>query len=64
MGISRLVYGRSAMQSLYLLPDQWYDDHGVTAWANTVAIRLDLPGRRVQLGTEDALPYDRLILAM
>ena len=30
MGISRLVYGRSAMQGLYLLPEQWYDEHGVT----------------------------------
>lgn len=29
MGISRLIYGRSAMQGLYLLPEQWYDDHGV-----------------------------------
>jgi len=23
MGISRLVYGRSARQGLYLLPEQW-----------------------------------------
>jgi nitrite reductase (NADH) large subunit len=64
MGISRLVYGRSAMQRLYLLPDHWYDDHGVTAWLNTVARRIDLRSRRVFLGTGEALPYDRLILAM
>ena len=32
MGISRLVYGRSAMQGLGLLPDGWYQDHDVTAW--------------------------------
>jgi hypothetical protein len=37
MGISRLVYGRSVMQGLYLLPEQWYDDHDVNAWLNTVA---------------------------
>ena len=37
MGISRLVYGRSAMQGLYLLAEQWYDEHGITAWLNTVA---------------------------
>ena len=42
MGISRLVYGRSAMQGLYLLPDQWYAEHGVTAWLNTVATRIDV----------------------
>jgi NADPH-dependent 2,4-dienoyl-CoA reductase/sulfur reductase-like enzyme/ferredoxin len=64
MGISRLVHGRSAMQGLYLLPEQWYDEHGVTAWLNTVAMRIDLRWRRVQLGTGEALPFDRLILAM
>ena len=64
MGISRLVYGRSAMQGLYLLPEQWYDEHGVNAWLNTVATRIDLRWRRVHLGTGDTLPYDRLILAM
>ena len=25
MGITRLIYGRSAMQGLYLLPDAWYE---------------------------------------
>jgi len=64
MGISRLVYGRSAMQGLYLLPEKWYDEHGVTAWLNTHAARIDLPWRRVVLGTGETLPYDRLILAM
>jgi NADPH-dependent 2,4-dienoyl-CoA reductase/sulfur reductase-like enzyme/ferredoxin len=64
MGISRLVYGRSAMQGLYLLPEQWYDEHGVTAWLNTVATGVDVRSRVVWLGTGDTLPYDRLILAM
>lgn len=64
MGISRLVYGRSAMQGLYLLPEQWYDEHHVTAWLNTRATRIDLRRQRVLLGTGEGLPYDRLILAM
>ncbi|HVB90928.1 MAG TPA: FAD-dependent oxidoreductase [Acidimicrobiales bacterium] len=64
MGISRLVYGRSAMQGLFLLAEQWYDEHGITAWLNTVATRIDLGTKQVHLGTRDALPYDRLILAM
>jgi nitrite reductase (NADH) large subunit len=64
MGISRLVYGRSAMQGLYLLPEAWYDDHRVTAWLNTVATGIHLHSRLVRLGTGDTLPYDRLILAM
>jgi nitrite reductase (NADH) large subunit len=64
MGISRLVYGRSAMQGLYLLAEPWYDEHGITAWLNTFATDIDLAARRVRLGTGDALFYDRLILAM
>ncbi len=64
MGISRLVYGRSAMQGLYLLPEQWYDDHQIIAWLNTRASGIDLATRRVFLATGDTLPYDRLILAM
>ena len=64
MGISRLVYGRSAMQGLYLLAEPWYDEHGITAWLNTFATEIDLAERRVRLGTGDLLFYDRLILAM
>jgi nitrite reductase (NADH) large subunit len=64
MGISRLVYGRSAMQGLYLLPEPWYDDHQIVAWLNTQASRIDLASKRVFLATGDTLPYDRLILAM
>jgi nitrite reductase (NADH) large subunit len=64
MGISRLVYGRSAMQGLFLLPEQWYDEHQITAWLNTVATDIDLDSHRVFLGTGEVLPYDRLILAM
>ncbi len=63
MGISRLVYGRSAMQGLYLLAEPWYDEHGITAWLNTFATEIDLASRRVRLGTGDPLFYDRLILA-
>jgi NAD(P)H-nitrite reductase large subunit len=63
MGISRLVYGRSAMQGLYLLPEQWYDDHQIVAWMNTVASSIDVAGKRVLLATGDTIAYDRLILA-
>lgn len=64
MGISRLVYGRSAMQGLYLLPESWYDEHRITAWLNTVATEIGTAARQVRLGTGDVLGYDRLILAM
>ena len=43
MGIARLVYGRSAMVGLELLPQAWYDDNRITCWLNTAAQKLD-PG--------------------
>ncbi|HWT25112.1 MAG TPA: FAD-dependent oxidoreductase, partial [Solirubrobacteraceae bacterium] len=63
MGIARLIYGRSAMQGLYLNPDGWYDEHGITPWLNTRARSIDRLAREVVLGTGERLPYDRLILA-
>ena len=64
MAISRLVYGRSAMNGLYLQPDNWYDERKITCWLNTRATRIDRDRRQVQLATGENLPYDRLILAM
>ncbi|HLY48162.1 MAG TPA: FAD-dependent oxidoreductase [Solirubrobacteraceae bacterium] len=64
MGISRLVYGRSAMAGLHLVEAEWYERHGVTAWLNTLATRVDRNQREVVLGTGERLSYDRLILAM
>ncbi len=63
MGISRLVYGRSAMQGLYLNPEAWYDDRGITTWLNTRALWIDRENREIALGTGDKLTYDRVILA-
>jgi nitrite reductase (NADH) large subunit len=63
MAISRLVYGRSAMQGLYLLPDSWYEERRITSWLNTVATGIDRDARTVTLGTGEELPYSRLILA-
>ena len=63
MGISRLVYGRSAMQGLYLNPDAWYEERRITSWLNTRALHIDRGDRVVQLGTGETLHYDRLILA-
>ena len=64
MGISRLVYGRSAMQGLYLNADSWYDERQITTWLNTRALSIDRGRGEVALGTGESLPYDRLILAM
>jgi nitrite reductase (NADH) large subunit len=62
MAISRLIYGRSGMQGLYLLPENWYDEHRVTCWLNTRAVRIDRNAQHVELATGDVLAYDRLIV--
>jgi len=64
MAITRLIYGRSAMQGLYLLPDKWYEEREVTCWLNTTASTIDTATQSVTLATGDTLRYDRLILAM
>ncbi len=64
MGIARLIYGRSAMQGLYLLPESWYEEHRITCWINTKATDIDRVAQHVTLATGDTLPYDRLLLAM
>ncbi|MBL8484606.1 MAG: FAD-dependent oxidoreductase [Rhodocyclaceae bacterium] len=62
MAITRLIYGRSAMDGLYLQPDKWYDERRITVWLNTRADKLDVAARRVTLGTGETLDYDRLII--
>ena len=63
MAISRLIYGRSAMKGLYLMPESWYDERDITCWLNTRASAIDTAARVVRLGTQEELPYDRLIVA-
>lgn len=63
MGLTRLIYGRSAMKGLYLLPENWYDDYQITTWLNTLVTRIDRQEQKVYLAEGDALPYDRLIIA-
>jgi nitrite reductase (NADH) large subunit len=63
MGITRLIYGRSAMQGLYLMPESWYADRSVDVLLNTGARRIDAATREVELADGERLRYDRLILA-
>jgi nitrite reductase (NADH) large subunit len=62
MAITRLIYGGSAMQGLFLMQEQWYEQHRINTWLNTQVIGIDREERRVLLGTGESLPYDRLIL--
>ena len=62
MAITRLIYGRSAMDGLYLMPPGWYDERRLTCWLNTELEHIDREAGEVRLGTGETLPYDRLIL--
>ncbi len=63
MGITRLIYGRSAMQGLYLMLESWYEERRISCWLNTQARTIDAEARTVTLGIGEVLEYDRLILA-
>ena len=62
MAITKLIYGRSAMEGLYLMPEKWYKDVNITTWLNTHVREIDPEQKRVNLGTGETLDYDRLIL--
>ena len=64
MAIGRVVYGRTAMDGLQLLPDDWYAQHKVEVWRNTVVRSIARRAKLVRLATGNSLPYDRLVLAM
>ncbi|MBS0308650.1 MAG: FAD-dependent oxidoreductase [Proteobacteria bacterium] len=63
MAITRLVYGRSAMQGLYLMPESWYADRNIDVMLNTAARTIDVEKRELLLADGETLSYDRLILA-
>ena len=63
MGITRLVYGRSAMQGLHLMPESWYSERNIEVLLNTHARSLDTEKHSVLLADGEELAYDRLILA-
>ena len=63
MAITRLIYGRSAMNGLYLQPEEWYTKQNINTWLNTLVARVNQEEKRVELATGEQLPYDRLILA-
>lgn len=62
MAITKLIYGRTAMQGLLLMPEKWYEERNITAWLNTRVRRIDAAARKVELATGESLSYDRLVL--
>lgn len=63
MAIGRLIYGRTGMDGLQLIPDAWYASNQVDVWRNSIAQAVDRQAKCVSLATGERLPYDKLILA-
>lgn len=63
MGLGKVVYGRAAMEGLYLMKDEWYQQTRIEVWLNTQVVAIDRSDKHVQLGTGEHLAYDTLILA-
>lgn len=64
MTIGRLLYGRTGLDDLYLMTPEWFEKKQIDVWLNTQATAIDRENKTVQLGTGEALPYDKLVLAM
>jgi len=63
MAVGRLICGRSAMDGMTLLPEDWYAEHEIEVWRNTLAVSIDRSSRSLRLGTGESVPYDILVLA-
>jgi len=62
MAISKLIYGKTALQSLILMPDEWYIDRNIEQWLNTKVASIDTVKRIVKLATSEQINFDRLII--
>ncbi|KRA38203.1 MULTISPECIES: FAD-dependent oxidoreductase [unclassified Nocardioides] len=63
MGISRVIYGRSAMAGLYLLPDDWFETNRVDSWLNTLVSSVDTEDGVVRMATGEVIEFDHLVFA-
>ena len=63
MGLEKVIYGRSAMQGLYLMQEDWYQRNHIDFWLNTRVETIDAKNQRLQLATGEFSSYDKLILA-
>lgn len=63
MALTRVIYGRSAMIGLFLLPSDWYKSPKIEVWLNTNVIKIDRENKVVILGSQEQIHYDKLIVA-
>ena len=63
MGIRKVLYERTAMQSLYVMNEKWYQSNNIGIWLNTQVLSIDPNKKSILLGTSEQLKYDKLVLA-
>jgi len=63
MGLESVLYGRTAMQGLYLLKEDWYQLNRIDIWLNTQVTAIDAESHTITLGTDETVSYDKLVLA-
>jgi len=64
MAISKLIYARSALQNLILMPDDWYTKRNIQQWLNTQVESIDSDNRVVKQATGESINYDKLIITI
>ncbi len=63
MGLEKVIYGRSALQNLFLMKEDWYQRNQIDFWLNTRVDSIDAKNKRLQLATGEYTRYDKLVLA-
>jgi len=63
MGLESVIYGRTAMQGLYLIKEEWYQLNRVDTWLNTQVTAIDPQAHEIRLGTGETVEYQKLVLA-
>lgn len=63
MGIGRLIYDSAGLDGLMLVPQDWSARQRVTAWRQTVAVRIARDTKELHLASGEKLRYDKLVIA-
>ncbi len=63
MGLESVLWGRAAMQGLYLLKEDWYQLNKIDTWLNTQVTAIDPASHQATLGTGEQVDYHKLVLA-
>ncbi|MGE8608607.1 MAG: nitrite reductase small subunit NirD [Acinetobacter baumannii] len=61
--LSPVLSGEKTIEDIMLHPPKWYDDKGINFIAGDKAVKIDRPRKVVYTEKDQAVDYDRLILA-